>query len=116
MCPATPFQRLHRDTIRKSNAGLNKDNFSSTLAEIEPFLFKEAGRTLYVKSLRRIAVRASALDVEVPGGYAKEAKCTAKRREKQDAYCKAKAEEAAAAAAEEAPEEEAAEEEVAAEE
>ena len=36
----------------------------------------------------------------LPDGYAKEARCTEKKREKQDAYCKAKAEEAAAAAEE----------------
>ncbi|KAL7529083.1 hypothetical protein ACHAWF_002833 [Thalassiosira exigua] len=81
------------------------DNFSSTLAEIER-------RTLYIKSLRRLAARASALVVEVPRGYAKEAKCTTK----QDAHCKVRAEEVAAAAAEEAPKEEATEEEVATEE
>ncbi|KAL9185754.1 hypothetical protein ACHAXT_003531 [Thalassiosira profunda] len=86
--------------VRKSISTLTKDNFSSTLTEIEPFLTQEAGRTIYTKSLRRINVQAKALGVEVPAGYAKEAKCTQKRRERQDAYCKAKAEEAEAAAAE----------------
>jgi len=40
--------------------------------------------------MKRIAVKASALGVSVPADYAKDAKCTKKRREKQDAYCKAK--------------------------
>ncbi|KAL7554518.1 hypothetical protein ACHAWF_017933 [Thalassiosira exigua] len=76
--PAAPASstRLHVATkgkagpVRKSIGGLTKDNFSSTLAEIEPFLLEEAGRTLYVKSLRRLearSARASALDVEVLG-------------------------------------------------
>eukprot|EP00571_Detonula_confervacea_P015479 CAMPEP_0172306586 /NCGR_PEP_ID=MMETSP1058-20130122/7633_1 /TAXON_ID=83371 /ORGANISM="Detonula confervacea, Strain CCMP 353" /LENGTH=163 /DNA_ID=CAMNT_0013018523 /DNA_START=79 /DNA_END=570 /DNA_ORIENTATION=+ len=90
--------------VRKSIAGITKDNFSATLAEIEPFLTKEAGVTLYNKSLRRIATKAKDLGVEVPANYAKDAKCTEKRREKQNAYCVAKTEEAAAAAAEAAEE------------
>lgn len=40
--------------------------------------------------MKRINVKASALGVSVPADYAKDAKCTKKRREKQDAYCKAK--------------------------
>merc|ERR1712087_498850 len=79
---------------------MGKDNFSSTLDEIEPFLTKEAGRTIYTKSMRRIAVQAKALGMEVPKGYARDAKCTEKRRAKHDEYCQMKAEEAAAAAAE----------------
>merc|ERR1712032_629641 len=79
---------------------MGKDNFSSTLDEIEPFLTKDAGRTIYTKSMRRIAVKARTLGLEVPADFAKEAKCTQKRREKHDAYCQVKAEEQAAAAAE----------------
>lgn len=86
--------------VRKSIDLLTAENFSATLSEIEPFLTQEAGRTIYSKSLRRIAVKAGALGVEMPADYAKDAKCTAKRREKQNEYCMAKAEEAAAAAAE----------------
>lgn len=113
--------------VKKAIKSLTADNFSSTLSEIEPFLTKEAGVTIYSKSMRRIAAKAKGLGVEVPEGYAKDAKCTEKRRAKQDAYCQVKAEEAAAAAEEaaaaaaeeaaaEAPAEEAAEEEAPAEE
>ncbi|KAL3941471.1 MAG: hypothetical protein SGBAC_004181 [Bacillariaceae sp.] len=95
--------------IRATIAGLDKDNFSSTLTELEPFLTKEAGITFYNKSLRRITTASKALGLEVPAGYALEAKCTAKRREKQAAYAAEQAEAEAAAAAEdaEAPAEEA---------
>ena len=59
--------------------------------------------------MSRLASKAKLLGATMPEGYAKEAKCTEKKREKQDAYCKAKAEEAAdaAAAEEEAPAEDA---------
>lgn len=86
--------------VRKAIASLTKENFSATLAEIEPFLTQEAGATVYGKSMRRIAGKAKGLGVEVPAEFAREAKCTAKRRAKQSAYCDAKTEEAAAAAAE----------------
>ena len=76
--------------VKKSISGLTKDNFDSTLKEIEDFLTKEAGSAIYKKSMKRINVKASALGVSVPADYAKDAKCTKKRREKQDAYCKAK--------------------------
>ena len=76
--------------VRKSISELTKDNFDSTLEEIEDFLTNEAGSAIYKKSMKRIAVKASALGVSVPADYAKDAKCTKKRREKQDAYCKAK--------------------------
>lgn len=103
--------------FRKALSKLDKENFSTTLAEVEPFLTTEAGMSIYKKSMKRIAVRASALGVEVPSDYAKDAKCTKKRREKQDEYCKAKSEEAAAAAAEAAEAEaQGAEEEAVAEE
>lgn len=82
-------------------AGLTSENFSSTLSEIEPFLTQEAGASIYKKSIRRINTTAKSLGVDVPTGYAKDAKATEKRRAKQDAYCKAKAEEAAEADASE---------------
>merc|ERR1719296_284783 len=88
--------------VRKAIASLTKENFSATLAEIEPFLTQEAGAAIYGKSMRRIATQARGLGVEVPAEYAREAKCTEKRRAKQSAYCDAKTEEAAAAAAAEA--------------
>ena len=90
-----------RESIRK----LTKDNMSSVLSDIEPYLLNEAGTTFYSKSMNRISAKAKAFGADVPSGYAKAAKATAKRREKQDAFVKAKiaeAEEAAAAAAAEA--------------
>ncbi|KAG7356201.1 hypothetical protein IV203_000887 [Nitzschia inconspicua] len=85
--------------IRKQISGLTKDNFDSTLKELEPFLTKEAGATMYSKSMRRIAVKAKAVGATLPTDFAKEAKATEKRREKQKAFIQAKEEEAAAAAA-----------------
>ena len=95
--------------VKKSINTVTKDNFSSVLTEIEPFLTNEAGSSIYRKSMSRLASKAKLLGATMPEGYAKEAKCTEKKREKQDAYCKAKAEEAAdaAAAEEEAPAEDA---------
>jgi hypothetical protein len=94
--------------VRKQISRLTKENFSSTLTEIEPFLTTEAGASFYSKSMRRISVQANALGGTVPTDYAKEAKATEKRREKQKVFIEAKiaAAEAAAAAAkdeEEAP-------------
>mmetsp|Transcript_12081 Transcript_12081/g.33417 ORF Transcript_12081/g.33417 Transcript_12081/m.33417 type:complete len:105 (-) Transcript_12081:83-397(-) len=84
-------------------------SFSSTLETLEPFLLHEAGSTFYAKSVKRIAQKAKELELAVPAGYAKEARATAKRRAKQDAFIAVKEEErlaaeaeAAAAAAEEA--------------
>lgn len=88
--------------FRKSIAAITKDNFSSTLTEIEPFLIEEAGMSIYTKSMRRISAKAKEFGVEIPATFAKDAKCMEKRREKQTAYCEAKAEAAAAAAAAEA--------------
>ena len=103
-------------TVRNQISGLSKENFDSTLKEIEPFLTKEAGATFYSKSMRRIAVKAKAVGATVPTDYAKEAKATEKRREKQNAFIAAKEEEVAAAAEAEATEEEAPAEEAAEEE
>lgn len=93
--------------VRKSISGLTAANFDATLKQIEPFLTNKSGQTFYVKSMHRIKVQAKHLSVAVPAGYAKEAKSTAKRREKQAAFIQAKidaeAEAAAAAAAEDAP-------------
>ena len=97
--------------FRRALSSLSKENFTSTLSEVESFLTDEAGSTLYVKSMRRIAVKAKALGVDVPTNYAKDAKSTTKRRAKQDAYCSAKTEAAAAAVAEAKAAEEAAIEE-----
>lgn len=100
--------------VRKQISSLTNDNFDSTLKEIEPYLTKEAGATFYAKSMKRIAVKANAVGASVPTDYAKEAKATQKRREKQKAFIESKIEEAAADSGDdeaEAPEaEEAAEE------
>ncbi len=85
--------------FRKSIAAITKDNFSTTLTEIEPFLTEEAGMSIYTKSMRRILAKAKEFGAEVPETFAKDAKCMEKRRGKQNAYCEAKAEAAAAAAA-----------------
>ena len=102
--------------VRKAIDQLSKDNFSESLTKIEPFLLNDAGASIYAKSMRRIATRAKALGVSIPEGYALEAKATQKKREKQDAFIKAKEEESASAeeepAVEEEPAEEAAEETV----
>lgn len=92
--------------VRKTIDGLSSDNFTSALSEIEGFLKEEAGATFYAKSMRRIATKAKAVGATVPEGYALDAKATAKRREKQDAFIKMKQEEAASASEEEAPKEE----------
>lgn len=102
--------------VKKSINTATKDNFSSVLTDIEPFLTKEAGSSIYKKSMNRLQVKAKMFGATMPEGYAKDAKCTQKKREKQDAYCQAKAEEAAAAAAEAAEAEASAEEESPAEE
>ena len=39
--------------FRKAIATITKDNFSTTLSEIEPFLNTEAGMSIYTKSIRR---------------------------------------------------------------
>lgn len=107
--PATVDQAA----IRKAIAKIDKDNFSDTLSMVEPFLKNEAGITFYEKSIRRINRSAKEIGVEVPTDFAKEAKATAKRRAKQDAFIQAKvaaaAEAAEAAAAEAADAAEAAE-------
>ena len=80
-------------TVRKSISDMTAENFSSTLSTIEPFLLNDAGSTIYAKSMKRINVRAKFLGVEVPANYAKDAKATAKRREKQNAFIQVKEEE-----------------------
>jgi pyruvate/2-oxoglutarate dehydrogenase complex dihydrolipoamide acyltransferase (E2) component len=99
---STPASGLTHKDVRKAIDGLTKENFSKSLSLIEPFLLNEAGATIYAKSLRRIADRAKSFEIAVPAGYAKEAKATQKRREKQDAFIKVKEENAAAAKAAEA--------------
>ena len=92
--------------VRKTIKHLTADNFSTSLEQMEPYLTKEAGRTLYTKSLKRLAHQAKQLGLELPTNYAKEAKCTEARRAKQDAFIQAKEEErlATEAAAAEATE------------
>lgn len=87
---------------------LDDKNFADTLSMVEPFLLQEAGITFYEKSIVRINRSAKRLGMDVPANFAKEAKATAKRRAKQDAFVQTKIEEAKAAAealAAEVPEE-----------
>lgn len=101
-----------KTTIKK----MDKENFSASLASIEPFLLNEAGSSVYNKSLKRINAAAKGLGLEVPADYAKAAKATQKRREKQDVFIQGKEAErleAEAAAAEAAAAEAEAVEEVA---
>ena len=114
---ATDTSVVDRSAVRKAIHRLDKDNFSETLAMVEPFLLNEAGISFYTKSVHRINRSAKMVGVEVPADFAKEAKATAKRRGKQEAFIQAKieetkaaeearaAEEAAAAAAADAVEE-----------
>lgn len=100
--------------VRSTIANLDKDNFSSSLAEIESFLLNDAGASIYKKSMRRISTAAKTLEIEVPAEFAKAAKATLKKREKQDAFIQqkiAEAADAAEAASEEAAAAAAAEEE-----
>jgi len=92
--------------VKKAIKGMTKDNFDETLKELEPQLTSR-GVSVYYKSMKRISRAAKELGTTVPEGYAKEAKCTLKRRTKQDEFIKmkeeariAEEEEAAAAAAE----------------
>lgn len=97
---ATKYQE-----VKKTLGNLSKDNFSATLAEVEPFLLNDAGASIYSKSMRKISTAAKSFGVEVPTDFAKAAKATQKRREKQDAFIQTKEAgrvEAEAAAAEEA--------------
>ena len=87
-------------SVHKAVRRLNASNFSQTLSDMEPFLLNEAGATIYSKSLKRIAIKASEVGVEMPAGYAKLAKATEKRRAKQDAFIARKEEERLAAEAE----------------
>lgn len=79
---------------RKQINGLTKENFDSVLKEVEPFLLNEAGASFYAKSMKRIATQASAFGVSVPADFAKDAKATKKRRERQDAFVQTKISEA----------------------
>ena len=99
--PSTSLFASKMASVKGKIASLTSENFSSTLSEIEPFLTQEAGASIYKKSIRRINTTAKSLGVDVPAGFAKEAKATEKRRAKQEAYCAAKAEEAADADASE---------------
>lgn len=95
---------LDMSVVRKAIMRLDKDNFHETLSMVEPFLLNESGITFYTKSIRRINRSAKALGMEVPADFAKEAKATAKKREKQNAFVQAKIEEAKAAAEEQSEE------------
>jgi hypothetical protein len=95
--PPAELSGLRMKDVRNAVANLDKDNFDKTLKDIEPYLTNEAGSALYNKSMRRIQVRANALGLQVPEGYAAEAKATQKKREKQSTFIQMKEEERLAA-------------------
>jgi len=109
---SAPVSGLRMKDVRKSIDSLTKENFSESLATIEPFLLHEAGSTAYGKAMRRIQVQAKFLGVEIPADFALDAKATAKKRAKQDEFVQAKIAEAAEAAAEPVADEEVAAESV----
>ena len=117
--PPAALSGLRITDVRKAVANVEKDTFAKTLDDLESFLTNEAGSSVYSKSMRRLAVKAKEFDMEIPAGYAKEAKATQKKREKQNAFIQGKEEERMAAEAEAAEaaaapaEEEAAEEDAA---
>lgn len=95
---ASATSAVDRSVVRKAIMRMDKANFSETLSMVEPFLLNEAGITFYEKSMIRIKRSAKILGVDMPANFAKEAKATAKRRAKQDAFVQAKIDEAKAAA------------------
>jgi len=96
--------------VKKTINNMNKENFSASIAEIEPFLLNDAGITVYTKAMKKVKGAAKALGIELSADYAKASKSTETRRGKQDAFIQKKeaerveAEEAAAAAVIEAAE------------
>lgn len=111
--PAFEPSGLTMGDVRKTVDNLTKENFQESLDKIESFLVNEAGSSIYGKSMRRLARNAKELGLEIPASFAKEAKCTKSRREKQNAFVKGKEEERLAAEAETAADVEAAAEETA---
>eukprot|EP00529_Nitzschia_sp_RCC80_P037425 CAMPEP_0113508704 /NCGR_PEP_ID=MMETSP0014_2-20120614/37167_1 /TAXON_ID=2857 /ORGANISM="Nitzschia sp." /LENGTH=153 /DNA_ID=CAMNT_0000404451 /DNA_START=1392 /DNA_END=1853 /DNA_ORIENTATION=+ /assembly_acc=CAM_ASM_000159 len=92
---ASTKNEIDRKYIRKTIEQLTAENFDAKLQEIEPFLKNEAGVTFLAKCQRRISRTAKVLGKSVPADYLKEAKATAKRREKQAAFIQSKIDEAA---------------------
>ena len=105
--PKPPSTGMSMADVRKAINSMTASNFVETLNKLEPFFLNEAGSTIYVKSLKRIAHQAKMNKVEVPAGYAEAAATNAKRIAKQNAFIEKKEseriareeEEAAAAAA-----------------
>lgn len=97
--PAAPTSGLTMKTVRKTIDNLTKENFDESLSMLEPFLVNEAGVSIYSKSMRRLARQAKVLGAEMPASFALDAKATAPRRAKQDAFIKEKEEERMAAEA-----------------
>jgi len=95
---ASTSSGLTMNDVRTTIRNLTAENFASSLDKIEPFLLHEAGSSIYSKSIKRIAVKANLLGVQVPADYALDAKATSKRREKQNEFVKTKEEDARAVA------------------
>lgn len=87
---APPPSGLTMAAVRKHIDNLDASNFDSTLETLEPFFLNEAGSSFYSKSLKRIQRTATVLGKNVPEQYAFAAKCTAKKRAKQDAFIQTK--------------------------
>lgn len=85
-------------SVRKSINFVTKDTFATVTAEVEPFLLNDAGTSFYNKSMKRISSRAKAFGIELSADFAKAAKATEKRREKQNTFVQGKIETAAAEA------------------
>jgi hypothetical protein len=91
--------------VKKQIDALSTANFASTIDKIEPYLKNDAGFTFYTKAIHRIKMKSKSLGQVLPAEFAREAKATTKRREKQNAFIAKKesermaSEEAAAAAA-----------------
>jgi hypothetical protein len=106
MRPSTDLCVSKHQVVKKTIGNLNKENFASSIAEVEPFLL-ETGASTYTKSMKRIKGAAATFGIEMDANYAKAAKATSKRRGKQDAFIQQKEterKEAEAAAAEAAAE------------
>lgn len=70
---------------------LTKDNFE-TIYEWDEWLSKEAGATMYAKSMRRLTHLSKSFGVELRPDFMADAKATSKRRQQQADYETAKEE------------------------
>lgn len=90
---------MSKSKLQQVVKGLTKETFE-TIYEHEAWIEANAGRTLLAKTVSRLQHKAKAFGVDLRPDFAAGARCTEKRREKQDAYVKGKIEAVAAASAE----------------